>query len=383
MNDFPKEEFANRISRIQENIEKENIEAIIITSPSNFRYFSGLDSNFWESPTRPWFLVISRNNPIKAIIPSIGITAIKNTLIKDIEVWQSPNPNNEGVTLLKKIIRNFPKNSDIGFELANETHLRMSIQDFIKIREELSDYNFVDASKVIWDLRKVKSDIEIENISKICSIASKVFDNFPNNIYSKITEREATSLFKKELINKGADYIMYMACASGQGGYSQIIANPTERKLDNGDILIIDTGSTLKGYFCDFDRNFGFGKINQTSLDAYTKLWEAIESTLEIIKPGIKCSEIYSSLSKNLLPENNNNGGVGRMGHGLGLQLTEPPSIMQSDQTIIEKNMIITLEPSIELNKNTILVQEENILITEDGYKLLSTRTPEKLPIIN
>ena len=84
-----------------------------------------------------------------------------------------------------------------------------------------------------------------------------------------------------------------------------------------------------------------------------------------------------------LLAENNSNGSVGRMGHGIGLQLTEPPSIMHTDQTIIEKNMIITLEPSIELNKNLMLVQEENILITEDGYKLLSTRTPEKLPIIN
>jgi len=153
--------------------------------------------------------------------------------------------------------------------------------------------------------------------------------------------------------------------------------------LENGDILIIDTGSTLNGYFCDFDRNFGFGKINQNSLDAYATLWEAIESTLEIIKPGISCSEIYSSLSKNLVQENNNDGSVGRMGHGLGLQLTEPPSIMHSDKTIIEKNMIITLEPSIELTKNVMLVQEENVLITENGYKLLSTRTPEKLPIIN
>ena len=382
MNDFPKEEFTNRISKIQENLEQENIEAIIITSPSNFRYFSGLDSNFWESPTRPWFLIISKNDPVKAIIPSIGITAIEKTFIKNIEVWQSPNPKDEGVSLLKKTIKNYPKNSNIGFELANETHLRMSIQDYIKIKEELSDYNFVDSSKIIWNLRKIKSEIEIKYISKVCSIASKVFDNFPDKIYPKINEREATSIFKKELINNGVDYIMYMACASGQGGYDQIIANSTEKQLNNGDILIIDTGSTVNGYFCDFDRNFGFGKISQTSLDAYTKLWEATESTLEIIKPGISCADIYSALSNYLLKENNN-GSVGRMGHGLGLQLTEPPSIMQSDQTILEKNMIITLEPSIELSKNTILVQEENILITADGYKLLSTRTPEKLPIIN
>ena len=382
MNDFPKEEFTNRLSKIQENLDKENIEAIIITSPSNFRYFSGLDSNFWESPTRPWFLVISKKNPIKAIIPSIGITALEKTLIKDIEVWQSPNPNDEGVTLLKKTIKNFPKNSKIGFELAFESHLRMSIQDFINIQKELSDYKFVDVSKIIWGLRKIKSENEIENISQICSIASNVFDTFPEKIYTNITEKKATSIFKKELINNGADYIMYMACASGEGGYDQIITNPTEKKLNNGDILIIDTGSTLNGYFCDFDRNFGFGKINDISLDAYTKLWESIESTLEIIKPGISCAEIYSSLSKNLIAKDGNDGSVGRMGHGLGLQLTEPPSIMRNDHTVIEKNMIITLEPSIELDKNKILVQEENLLITENGYKLLSTRTPEKLPII-
>ena len=382
MNDFPKEEFTNRLSKIQENLDKENIEAIIITSPSNFRYFSGLDSNFWESPTRPWFLVISKKNPIKAIIPSIGITALEKTLIKDIEVWQSPNPNDEGVTLLKKTIKNFPINSKIGFELAFESHLRMSIQDFINIQKELSDYKFVDVSKIIWGLRKIKSENEIENISQICSIASNVFDTFPEKIYTNITEKKATSIFKKELINNGADYIMYMACASGEGGYDQIITNPTEKKLNNGDILIIDTGSTLNGYFCDFDRNFGFGKINDISLDAYTKLWESIESTLEIIKPGISCAEIYSSLSKNLIAKDGNDGSVGRMGHGLGLQLTEPPSIMRNDHTVIEKNMIITLEPSIELDKNKILVQEENLLITENGYKLLSTRTPEKLPII-
>ncbi len=185
---------------------------------------------------------------------------------------------------------------------------------------------------------------------------------------------------KKELIEGGADYIQYMACASGFNGYNQIICNPTERVTKDGDILIIDTGATLNGYYSDFDRNFGFGRINKQVLDAYNKLWEATERTLEIIKSGTSCSEIYSKLSYSLTA---NNISVGRMGHGLGLQLTEPPSIMKNDKTLLEENMIITLEPSIEMDQNKILVQEENLLITKDSYKLLSTRTPENLPIIN
>ena len=379
---FPKEEYLKRLDNIHKKLENENIDAIVITSPANFRYFSGLDSNFWESPTRPWFLIISKNGKIKALVPSIGLSAIESTFIKDIEVWQSPNPKDEGTSLLKKIIKTFPKNSNIGFELGMETYLRMSIKEFLKIKKDLQEYNFIDSTNIVWSLRKIKSDLEIKNIEKICSITSKVFDNLINKISLGMSEREIATIFKKNLINNGVDYIMYLSCASGINGYNQIICNPSEKKIGDGDILIIDTGSTLNGYYCDFDRNFGFGNINQKSLDAYNKLWDATEKTLEIIKPGISCKEVYESLSKNLFSKNVKSN-VGRMGHGFGLQLTEPPSIMIDDNTILEKNMILALEPSIEIENDVILVHEENILITQNGNRLLSSRTPKELPIIN
>ena len=382
MKSFPKEEYLKRLDNIHKKLENENIDAIVITSPANFRYFSGLDSNFWESPTRPWFLIISKNGKIKALVPSIGLSAIESTFIKDIEVWQSPNPKDEGTSLLKKIIKTFPKNSNIGFELGMETYLRMSIKEFLKIKKDLQEYNFIDSTNIVWSLRKIKSDLEIKNIEKICSITSKVFDNLINKISLGMSEREIATIFKKDLIKNGVDYIMYLSCASGINGYNQIICNPSEKKIGDGDILIIDTGSTLNGYYCDFDRNFGFGNISQKSLDSYNKLWDATEKTLEIIKPGISCKEVYESLSKNLF-SNNVKSSVGRMGHGFGLQLTEPPSIMIDDNTILEKNMILALEPSIEIENDLMLVHEENILITQNGNRLLSSRTPKELPVIN
>ena len=382
MMSFPKEEYLKRLDNIHKKLENENIDAIVITSPANFRYFSGLDSNFWESPTRPWFLIISKNGKIKALVPSIGLSAIESTFIKDIEVWQSPNPKDEGTSLLKKIIKTFPKNSNIGFELGMETYLRMSIKEFLKIKKDLQEYNFIDSTNIVWSLRKIKSDLEIKNIEKICSITSKVFNNLINKISLGMSEREIATIFKKDLINNGVDYIMYLSCVSGINGYNQIICNPSEKKIGDGDILIIDTGSTLNGYYCDFDRNFGFGNINQKSLDAYNKLWNATEKTLEIIKPGISCKEVYESLSKNLFSSNVKSS-VGRMGHGFGLQLTEPPSIMIDDNTILEKNMILALEPSIEIENDLMLVHEENILITQNGNRLLSSRTPKELPVIN
>ena len=74
---------------------------------------------------------------------------------------------------------------------------------------------------------------------------------------------------------------------------------------------------------------------------------------------------------------------VGRMGHGLGLQLTEPPSIMVNENALLEENMIITIEPCFEYQPNKMLVHEENILITKNGHERLTTRTPKTIPLIS
>jgi Xaa-Pro aminopeptidase len=174
-----------------------------------------------------------------------------------------------------------------------------------------------------------------------------------------------------------------MSCASGKGGYDQIICDPSEKKLQDGDILIIDTGTTYDGYFCDFDRNYGFGKISKEANAAYLILWEASEKALEKAKPGITCSEISNTMTSVLKKSNLPSNSVGRMGHGLGLQLTEPPSIMNNDKTILKKNMILTIEPCYEYLPGKMLVIEENILITDDSFELLTSRSPQILPIIH
>ena len=384
MRGFETKEYQDRVIKWQNKMQTKDIDVILITSPHNFRYFSGLDSYFWESPTRPWFLLIPQSNEPIAIIPSIGETALQKTWIKKIQIWSSPQPEDEGVSALMKSLKNIiPHTGNIGCELGQESHLRMSINDFDTLRKNLSNCNFIDASEIIWQLRIIKSQEEIKKIKKIISIASDVFDNLPNYIKIGMTEIEICNIFKKELLNKGADHTLYMSCASGVGGYNQIICDPTEKKLQDGDLLIIDTGTTLDGYFCDFDRNYGFGNIKKEVNDAYLILWEATEKAFEKTKPGLTCADISNAMGSILNKPNLASNSVGRMGHGLGLQLTEPPSIMNSDKTILKENMIITIEPCYEYLPGKMIVIEENILITKDGYELLTSRTPKLLPIIN
>tara|TARA_Y100000741_G_scaffold362443_1_gene348235 strand:- start:415 stop:1569 length:1155 start_codon:yes stop_codon:yes gene_type:complete len=383
MRGFEIKEYKERIIKAQKLMEKNNLEMLLITSPQNFRYFTGLDSYFWESPTRPWFLLITlKSNPI-AVVPTIGKTAIEKTWIKDIRTWQSPNPDDEGVSSLQNVILSVnSKKCSIGCEMGKESYLRMPISDFDKLKNILPDNRFIDASEIIWELRIQKSKNEISKIKKIISITSKAFDDLPNIITMGQSEIEIASIMKKKLIELGADQILYMSCASGYGGYNQIICNPTEKKLIEGDILVIDTGATYDGYFCDFDRNFGFGNLSQGAFNAYEILWEALEIGMQNAKPGNKCSDINNAMLKILSKHSPTSNSVGRMGHGIGLQLTEPPSIMANDNTVLKENMVIAIEPCLEYAPDTMIVQEENILITKNGFERLTSRTPKNIPLI-
>ena len=76
-------------------------------------------------------------------------------------------------------------------------------------------------------------------------------------------------------------------------------------------------------------------------------------------------------------------GSVGRFGHGLGIQLTETPSITSFDRTVMQTGMVMTLEPGYTFAPNKMLVHEENLVVTDDGYELLSTRAPRDMAIIS
>ena len=138
MRGFPKEEYQNRVFKLQEKMQISNIDVILITSPHNFRYFTGFDSYFWESPTRPWFLLISLSEEPVAIIPNIGESALKKTWINKINTWSSPNTDDEGVSILTKTIKKLVSSKkNIGCELGQENHLRMSINDYDKLKINL------------------------------------------------------------------------------------------------------------------------------------------------------------------------------------------------------------------------------------------------------
>ena len=378
---FTQSEFEKRVSKVQGKMKEKNIDVLLLTSEHHFRYFSGFFSQFWQSPTRPWFLVIPSDAKPIAIVPEIGSAALQATWLDDIYTWPSPAPKDDGLSLVSQVLRE--KSSffqRIGVPMGQEDVIRMPFKNFRWIQEDLSSKHFVDASQILKDLLVVKSEEELEKIKFICHVASEGFKAFPSFAEEGRSQREVCREFKKTLMDLGADDCPYMIAASGQEGYDNIITGPSDTKLCAGDLFIVDTGSTFDGYFCDFDRNYFFGKNPSDRLKKSNEiLFQATEAGFAAAKPGGNVFDMWQSMVSVLEAGGASAASVGRLGHGLGMQLTEYPSLYAHENLTLREGMVLTLEPGMMVSPGKEMVHEENILITEDGAEFLSDRVQRDL----
>jgi len=380
------DEIQTHVRNLQARMEEQDIDAVLVTTEANVRYLSGWHSPFWQSPTRPWFIVVPAIGKPVAVVPTIGETLFEKPHIGKVVTWAAPRRNDDGISELTDVfLKDVPhKSGRIGAELGHQMTVRMPILDFERLRDNLASEGrmIVDAGGVIEETRIVKTEAEIAKMAASCDAVSEMYEELPKLIHEGMTEVEACSVVKQVLLQKGADEIPYVACRSGAISYTDIIGHPTERKLSPGDIFYVDTGSQLDGYFCDFNRNFPVGPPAAEAAEAYRKLHGAIEEAIGIARPGVTFEELYAVMAGFM--DISLEGGVGRMGHSVGLQLTEGPSIIPGERTALQAGMVIALEPSIALpsGQGRFLALEENVAITKRGCRLISKRAPQQMRII-
>lgn len=384
---FPEQEFTNRTARAQAHMGKAGLAGMLLMSEAELRYFSGFRTLFWQSPTRPWFLFVPISGKPVAVIPDIGAALMQQTWIDDIRTWPAPMPKDDGISLLTDLLAPLAhKGGCIGVMKGHETALRMPLGDYERLMANLPGLNVTDCTDIVRGLRMVKSDAEIEKLRHVCNIGSATFAEVPKLAHPGQAFEDTFRAFRQTALRLGADDVPYLVGGADQGGYHDVISPPSRRPLQKGDVMMLDTGMTWDGYFCDFDRNWAIGHADDAARRAYDVLWRATEAGLSAARPGATCADLYhamqaiiAELDTDTMPSD---GDVGRLGHGLGMQLTEWPSHVGWDHTVIEENMVLTLEPSLSYGNGRIMVHEENIVVGTNGAELLSQRAAPDLPVI-
>ncbi len=372
--DFPEEEFRDRLSKAQKILREHNLDALLLSSFENVYYMSGFHSaSFWATKGWPYALIVTKDGKMSLVARGGNgeVIARGTSWVSDIHGYKMISHANEAIrqTLADMGL----KGAKVGAELGEIQAVRFSTGLFLDLVNS-GGVDFVDGSKAIWDMRIIKSKLEVDRIRQAARIASRAAQRAFPKFRAGMTERDAARLLGQYMMEEGADYPAFLIVQSGEKFAMGLQGTfPSESKMKRGDFVMVDFGATYRHYTSDLNRMVIMGKKPPSALsDHYDLYIEANKKGTSAIKPGATAASVYTAMAT-VFEEAGVKVDAIRLGHGLGLE-HEPPHLGPFDQTILKPGMVFAIEPSGIPNKDGVAFNcEDDVTCTENGVERLTT----------
>ena len=382
----PFNEISSRIEKFQKKLCDGNCNSALITQHTDLFYLTGTSQN-------GYLFIPCDKEPVLMIRKSFQ-RAKKESSIKNIVELKS-------MKLLPEIIK---KTGHTDFK---NTGLELDVLPYNTCAFLMKIFNeskFIDISSIIRDIRKIKSDYEIQLLEHSCSVLDKVFEKVPEMLKVDMTEVELASLFEAQMRKRGYsgccqlrsfDQNFFMGnLVSGKsgaiptffdgpvGGAGVSPANNPHgagwKKINKNDIIYIDYTCVVNGYTADATRMFAIGKPAKDITDAHKAALMIQKEIVKAIKPQTNCADIYdkaielaakTGFGKHFMGSGCDQ--VKFIGHGVGLELDEPPVFAKNFNMKIESKMTFAIEPKFVLPDGAVGI-ENTYVMEDDGPKVLT-----------
>ena len=271
----------------------------------------------------------------------------------------------------EEVLFKYLKNSKIiGIE-----YNKISYSQFKNIKK-LIKCKFKDIGKDLLQLRSIKKDEEIKNIKKACKLCDEIFSKIINDFKFK-TEKELHYFICNEIRKKGHEISFNPIVASAKNS-SLVHHDIDESKIKKG-FLLLDYGVKYNGYCSDMSRTIYVGEPNKKEIEIYNKVLNVQQKLIKELKINDKCSKIHEKAEYLLKPygEKFTHG----LGHGVGLDIHELPSLHPLSDDIIEENNTLTIEPGIYFENKFGIRIEDTILVKKNKNEILTKSKKELIKV--
>jgi Xaa-Pro aminopeptidase len=228
------------------------------------------------------------------------------------------------------------------------------------------------AGGLIESVRQVKDKFEIRAIRKAAAVAQKALGRILAKIRIGISEIEIAAMLEFEMKKCGVQPA-FETIVAFESNSAMPHHHPTAKKLKKVDTILIDFGAKLNGYCCDLTRCFAVGRVNDFYRKAYKAVFEAQSNALKMVKTGVKAKKVDAAAKKIITAAKMPPYGHG-LGHGVGLEVHELPVVSIISKDVLQQGNVITIEPAVYLGGKFGIRIEDNVLITDRGCKILSSR---------
>ena len=381
----------HRLERVQKLMREEDIDVLICRLTENVLYLTG----YW--PVIGASIVLFRQDgDTTLIIPSSEKDYTKSSWVEDIRTYPFinmetlANPTRDTQPFLQEVAREKEyEQARIGYEgsfdlvaannVAAETRIvaESTVRAF---RQALPQATFVDATNLIKEARRIKSQVEIEKLRIVSEIAAIGFKKAQETIKAGVTEAAVAGAVEGQTYGEGVGYKGverargFCFVMSGENSVNawRPFCMSSNKQLVEGEPVLVEFDVMADGYYTDFTRTFMVGGQTSQSRKVFEAVSGAVNGVMEEMKPGVRASEL-DAIAHSIIDKH----GYGeyfphQLGHGIGLQFHDPfPTLHPASEDVLEAGMVLAIEPGVYIPGWGAVRIEENVVVTESGCESL------------
>ncbi|MDW7982194.1 MAG: aminopeptidase P family protein [Thermomicrobium sp.] len=361
---------AARLARLRALLRERELEAIVITHPSNRFWLSGFTGEDIPPNESAGHLVIGQHEAFVVTSRLNSTLAQQEALGFHVFDRERDFARGDAIVLQELGVRR------VGFE-----DRAILYRDVHVLRETLGEgIELVPVGTLVDELRAVKSPDELEIIARAQAITDTAFQAVVAELRPGLTERDVALRLERALVEAGADGPAFpIAVASGPHGALPHY-RPTRRVLASGEPIVIDMGAVVDGYCADLTRTVWLGRADERLEAIFAVVLEAVEAAEAGIRPGMTGREADALARAVIARAGYADAFTHSLGHGVGVRVHEAPSLSPASEHVLEPGHVVTIEPGIYLPGWGGVRIEDLVVIRQNGVEVL-TRTPKRLAV--
>jgi Xaa-Pro dipeptidase len=364
---------AKRINQLLGKMKESNMDSMFITSPANFYYVS---NHLTDPHERLIGIYISQSRDPLLVVPALEKEDAKSAGW-DYDIISYFDHEDPWQLLSDQLLRDDEKPEVIGLE-----HDHLTLERYYKVKEILPRTAITDVQELLASVRVIKTDEEYARLKQAAELADFGIETGVKSIREGVSELEIIANIEYELKKQGIQQMSFETMTLSGAKTASPHGTPTMKKIEPGDMVLFDLGVVFEGYCSDITRTVAYKSISDEQRNIY-------ETVLAAEKQAIEAAQIGNAVGKLDQTARNHieRAGYGeyfnhRIGHGLGIETHEYPSMHGNNTLAIEAGMSFTIEPGIYVPGQGGVRIEDMVFTTEKGPEQL-TKYPKELQIID
>jgi Xaa-Pro dipeptidase len=364
----------DRLSHLRTMMQAQDLDALALLPGPNLYYVNGLSFHLMERPIVGLFFP---NAAPLMIVPEMELPKLDGSPLQVSSVSYG-----EDQASRRKAFEQAARAMNLnGMHIGVET-TRMRFLELSLLQEAAPEAQFVSGEEVFANLRTIKSEQELNAMRRAVEIAEQALRATLRHIRVGASERELESELTIQLLHAGSEPDLPFRPIVASGPHSALPhATPGERRLQTGDLLILDWGARIEGYISDITRTFAVGDIDPELRAIYEITRKANAAGREAVQPGATCAEVDRATRSVIEAQGYGDAFLHRTGHGIGLEAHEAPYIRDENERLLAPGMTFTVEPGIYLSNRGGVRIEDNVAVVEAGRECLTTITRELVAV--